>query len=1012
MATNSPSSALNNNNNNNNNNRGASRGPLPASAAPGRIAAPAAGGQTPGGLFAHAGQRAQTSPRRTPRAALSVSSAAPVAPGGERRPHAGAPLTPALTNAQLRAHQLVRTPASRRRERVAASIPAGGNTPAGTAATKSRWRASLAGAPGPEAAAKLAERHDVVRVTASDALEELLEVGLDAAGAENGNYTISETTQSLVTVFQGSKSKYLSDAPFLETRTLAHVLPQEANDPSSRLNALVRICNLTTFMHLVLSAAPDPETGASSREGLAKLRQAADAMLRHVKPPQDPITDATLKLLVDLKCQMYIAAASLARGHVDATPYFSAPLSSHLSHAASIAMTDRSATVKFATMQSHALNTINETGGDWVVLRTKWTWSATIADTRNWVEGVVLASGLGVGTSLAADLEQDAVHEDSPVSGEAELAPESDPFAIQAPSFPTALNFERAAVEPESVAASDPGALGDEDVELVVVEQAEYVEIVQVPEAVEDDGSKADVQLATSNEGSTSGRSIDVKVAAHTETVEEQSRSSPDQGDESALSDESSGDEAAEAARVESLLQLLPEENLDNTTGLGGLTDEPLSLGMLEGELFQLLGDDGGHETVVADAPRSAASTAAAKAPAPGTLRFGPTNQLYRDAAPKPKSAFFEDRGRGEKIQFDSQSVSADDDQPVAGPSGTRHGLLRRSPSAEVPSPERPRGQGQRSPSPLPSRRVLEEDEDDDEAVARPAPAFGGQHGAHSFEADQYADDFGGGFDEAGAVEAEDDFADDHANRASGRPVSVSKARRRETVPNTRATDASQQPSSQVKRAQALAGGLRQAPTATGKANAGRRSDPSSSSSDFDSSSSSDSDSGVGNKRQRHRSTSHWERASPNRKRRRADHSILSSDEEPPRSGDRQSNRKRNDIPPGHEGLGNLYFQARNQPGGRIGWTPAEISELHKHLKAFGCDWKKMMLLSGPNGSKNQVFKHRNNVSLKDKAVNEKLALLRAGLPVPDYLDCVTVPVSKLPKVPPQLRAIETDESD
>ena len=44
-----------------------------------------------------------------------------------------------------------------------------------------------------------------------------------------------------------------------------------------------------------------------------------------------------------------------------------------------------------------------------------------------------------------------------------------------------------------------------------------------------------------------------------------------------------------------------------------------------------------------------------------------------------------------------------------------------------------------------------------------------------------------------------------------------------------------------------------------------------------------------------------------------------------------------------------------------------------------------MMQLSGPNGTKNQVFRHRTNVGLKDKAVNERLALEREGLEVPDY---------------------------
>lgn len=212
-------------------------------------------------------------------------------------------------------------------------------------------------------------------------------------------------------------------------------------------------------------------------------------------------------------------------------------------------MTDRSATAKFATMQSHALNVINETGGDWVVLRTKWTWSATVADTRNWVESVVVHSGLGVGTSLAADLEQGALREDSPdIAAEADSSPEVDPFAI----LPTtsalgSTNPEQAAVEPaegalDSVAGTLHGSISDKGVELVVVEQSEYVEFVRVPETVEAGG----VPLNSSDDASTS-EALARGADARAREVAERPDSSAPLGKDSTSSDESSVNEAVEA---------------------------------------------------------------------------------------------------------------------------------------------------------------------------------------------------------------------------------------------------------------------------------------------------------------------------------------------------------------------------------------------------------------------------------------------------------------------------------
>lgn len=265
---------------------------------------------------------------------------------------------------------------------------------------------------------------------------------------------------------------------------------------------------------------------------------------------------------------MYIAAASLARGQVDATPYFSAPLSSHLPHAASIAMTDRSATAKFASMQSHALNTITETGGDWVVLRTKWTWSATVTDTRNWVEGVVLSNGLGLGAPLANYLEQDAVREDSPVFEDRESSAGGDPFGTPTTAFANAPSQEPAAIA--AVADAPEGSTTAEDAEsdLLVVEDVQQVEIVQVAEEIEqeeddDAGDVSDSRRSANISLRDSAGGEDDELAGaeqrqaweapndfsvqHSPSVNGEAGSSPAHGNELSVSDDPSLDDAAEA---------------------------------------------------------------------------------------------------------------------------------------------------------------------------------------------------------------------------------------------------------------------------------------------------------------------------------------------------------------------------------------------------------------------------------------------------------------------------------
>lgn len=98
-------------------------------------------------------------------------------------------------------------------------------------------------------------------------------------------------------------------------------------------------------------------------------------------------------------------------------------------------MTDRAASAKFSMLQAAALNTILATEGDWQVLRTKWTWEATAREARDWVEGIVLDSGLGSAAALTEDVpdldERDAYTQAEQLAMEGtgdEPASEADPF--------------------------------------------------------------------------------------------------------------------------------------------------------------------------------------------------------------------------------------------------------------------------------------------------------------------------------------------------------------------------------------------------------------------------------------------------------------------------------------------------------------------------------------------------------------------------------------------------------
>jgi hypothetical protein len=71
-------------------------------------------------------------------------------------------------------------------------------------------------------------------------------------------------------------------------------------------------------------------------------------------------------------------------------------------------------------------------------------------------------------------------------------------------------------------------------------------------------------------------------------------------------------------------------------------------------------------------------------------------------------------------------------------------------------------------------------------------------------------------------------------------------------------------------------------------------------------------------------------------------------------------------------------------------WSTAEENALVDALKEVGPYWSKILEHYGPGGSTSEALKNRTQVQLKDKSRNWKMAYLKNGAPVPDYLAKVT----------------------
>ncbi|SCZ94628.1 BZ3500_MvSof-1268-A1-R1_Chr12-3g04007 [Microbotryum saponariae] len=92
------------------------------------------------------------------------------------------------------------------------------------------------------------------------------------------------------------------------------------------------------------------------------------------------------------------------------------------------------------------------------------------------------------------------------------------------------------------------------------------------------------------------------------------------------------------------------------------------------------------------------------------------------------------------------------------------------------------------------------------------------------------------------------------------------------------------------------------------------------------------------------------------------------------------------DMPPEPPWCHNIYRQNRNIPGARIAWSYEEDRCLTEAMRHHQCRWSQIMALHGPQGTINDILKHRTSMSLRDRAVNLKVNLVKQRLRVPSYL--------------------------
>jgi len=167
----------------------------------------------------------------------------------------------------------------------------------------------------------------MVREPAKIALGEMLsdvDSGLPLTAAQKKAY---ETFESEFSLFHESrsladeaicqclaeaKSRQFKTSDFLDRHTLPDQYRSALSVSTSTFASLIKLANLTSFVHLVLSSAPDPQTKKRSAESAENLKKASLQLMKTVVPETDQIDERIIRLVVDLKCQVSTVYSSIS----------------------------------------------------------------------------------------------------------------------------------------------------------------------------------------------------------------------------------------------------------------------------------------------------------------------------------------------------------------------------------------------------------------------------------------------------------------------------------------------------------------------------------------------------------------------------------------------------------------------------------------------------------------------------------------------------------------------------
>ncbi|GAA6040422.1 hypothetical protein JCM8097_004539 [Rhodosporidiobolus ruineniae] len=1042
------------------------------------------------------------------------------------------PHTPATDSRVLRNNQLIQTPATTRAHRAVARAAV--RTTGARGATGAGWRPSLVG--GDQAAlAKLQERREYVRGPATHALERLLLVGFDeATGEQTGTWEVDDETVEVVNSAQTLKTRYLSSALFLDGTTLSPVYPHELLSPSSPLNTLILLSNRVAFLALLFSAAPDPATGRSDREKVARLRDATEATLRYVRREDGDVDDEELEVLIALKCQIYLHASSLSRSPLNPETYFNTTLSSLLPPSFPRHLSSRLA-LKWNALQRARLETAESVNGDWEVLRRVegWSWEEAVGRARGWVERRVaeerqVEGGGEGGESMEFEVEDQEEEEVVAAQLDFSTVPAREAAGDEEDELASADGYEAGGgaaheaggagegeregyedaeeVDGGEAGAFASGAGGDEPPPGDLPSSSSSSAPSPKPDDADEDDDKSDDEEENASVAASLVRDT---ASPHRDEPEEEEVVEGEETAEGDYQDEffatfPAGGEDEEEEEEE--MQAADEDSAPVNTDEQEMEAEFAALARAP----QANTDEQEMEAeyaALASAPRvntdeqemeaefaALAAAAAAPLPAPDSKQAQAQAshlKLTRDGMKMVPGARSSHRSLLDR-QPDAEKISFDDSQPASSaPSHARDVEVELARSAKHASSSRRKSKPKPVVHDEESQEALQAEKQDDGAGGFYQPD-------DDFQGGDMNNDFGGGYDEEqeqdehldldlGGLEGGADLAvagfgeprrlvtDDEDEQESGADVLAQmsrsakdkakgkeRARKDESVafpgPSQQELAARQFKASQAQmQAQAGPSQPRRAtyappPTHQQKQQQPkkqRQSAPARAPVDggFESPTDSDSDSDVvverslqprdQNRRRRDSSGEEAERVpakktlnkgkGKEKEKQRARPALFSSDDDDSdgaasTSHRRDRQRRRFSLSSSSSGAASpeppvpTYSRAgalvdRRRGKQRIEWTASEERLFVDCLKTYGCHWARIIKLHGPNGSASQTFKNRTNVGLKDKARNMAAKCIRAGQPVPMYLqDATTYPGLVKPTLP--RRGNETDNSD